>query len=252
MTFTKKTIASIFICLTSYFATGQEVEKPPVDGKIFAFHFILGGDTPGGDLKTRYGANLNFGLAASYISKSDWFITPEFRYLYGDVIKEDILAPYRTKEGILLGDNDAFADIRFSERGIFIGATVGKILRVSNMHRSGFSIGIGGGLLAHQILFRDNDNSFGQIRAGRSVGYDRLTRGPALKQSIGYKLFSQDRKLNLEFGFDFLQGFTSEVRGFNYDTGLPSQTSRLDLLYGAKIIWTIPFYKGGEDAVIYY
>jgi hypothetical protein len=243
----------LILCMSFCHAiTGQSIEKPPVDGNIIAGRIGLGGQIPGGDLKDRYGANLNFVLGTTFLNKKDWYIEPEFQYLYGDVIKEDILKPFRTKEGLLLGDDEQIAEVKFRQRGIFVGAMVGKIIRVSPLHRSGFSIGLGGGVLAHQIIFSDNGNALAQIRIGRTVGYDRLTRGPALKQSIGYKLFSANRSLNLEVSLDFMQGFTKEVRAINFDTGLPTLGNRLDLLHGIRLLWTFPYYRGGNEATIYY
>ncbi len=246
---------SAFTLLTSInvHSQSQTVDNIlPVDGYMLTGSIGLGAQIPGGDLKDRYGSNLNFSIAASYINKSNWFVTPEFQYLYGDVVKEDVVKSFRTKEGFLLGDDKQLAEVKFRERGIFIGASVGKIFRISQMHRSGISFAVGGGILAHQIVFSDNGNALAQIRVGRSIGYDRLSRGPALKQSLGYKLFSRDRKLNLEIAFDFTQGFTKEVRAINFDTGLPTLSKRLDLLHGIRIMWTFPYYGGGSEATIFY
>ena len=98
----------------------------------------------------------------------------------------------------------------------------------------------------------DQRNAFPMVRAGRHTGYDRLTRGFALKETITYKHMSSDRRVNFDIGFDFIQGFTSEVRAFNFDTGLPTIQSRLDLMAGIRFSWYLAFYKSGTGETIYY
>ena len=51
---------------------------------------------------------------------------------------------------------------------------------------------------------------------------------------------------------DFIQGFTSEVRAYNFDTGQPTIASRLDLLVGARFVWNLAFYRNNTEATIYY
>jgi hypothetical protein len=232
--------------------SAQENQELPVDGKIYAFQIGLGGSLPFEDLKERFGGNLNFSFGGEYLSKNNWLFSSEFIYYYSENIKEDILKPYRTAEGLLIGDDQQYADIKFRQRAIYVGASVGKVIGFSSKTRSGLGFSLGGGLLAHKIIFSDDRNSVAQVRAGRNIGYDRLTRGAAIKETISYKLRSLDRKLNLDFALDFTQAFTSEVRAINFDTGLPTIPKRMDVLIGARIIWTLPYYHGGKEATIYY
>jgi hypothetical protein len=222
------------------------------EADIVAFQIGLGANLPAGDLADRYGGNLNFSLGGEYITKNDWMFVPEVFYFYGDNIKEDILKPYRSTEGFLLGDDQQEVDMTFSQRGLFLGLGAGKMWRTNTKNRSGVGLIIGGGLMAHKIKFSDTRNSFAQTRAGRDFGYDRLARGWSLKETISYKYFSTDRRLSFDFAFDFIQGFTSEVRKINFDTGLPTLQNRLDIMYGIRILWTLPYFKGGAERTIYY
>jgi hypothetical protein len=151
-----------------------------------------------------------------------------------------------------LGDDEQVTNMIYNQRGIFLGFSGGKLWSINGENRSGIALLIGGGLLAHKIKFSDQRNSFAQTRVGRSIGYDRLTRGMTLKETISYKYFSQDRRLNLEFAIDFLQGFTDEVRTINFDTGRPTLKNRMDLLHGIRIIWTLPYYKNSTQRTIYF
>lgn len=161
------------------------------------------------------------------------------------------MAPLRTANGTVLGDDNQIADIFLRQRGMFLGIGAGKLFPFNKNERSGMKLLLNAGVLQHNIRFTDERNSVGQIRAGRYIGYDRLTRGFSLKETVSYKHLSKDRRLNFEFALDFIQGFTSEVRAYNFDTGLPTIKSRFDMLIGARIIWNLPFYRGGEDTVYY-
>jgi len=239
------TIASIFIL------QAQDVESKPSDGRIIDFGVGMGLNLPLGELNKRYGSNLNFSIGGDYITSKNWVINGEFIFLFSDNVKEDVLAPLRTASGTLLGDDEQAADIIFKERGLYLGLGVGKLIPFSNDSRSGIKLVLNGGILQHQIKFSDERNSLAQIRAGRYVGYDRLTRGFALKETVAYKHLSKDRRLNFEFGLDFVQGFTSEVRAFNYDTGLATIGKRIDILIGARLTWNLPFYKGSMETIYY-
>ncbi|MBK8624605.1 MAG: hypothetical protein IPN86_03190 [Saprospiraceae bacterium] len=230
----------------------QDEPIKPNDGHILGFGIGMGVNMPLSDLRDRYGTNLNFSLGGDYVNKKNWTVNGEFLYLFGNNIKEDVLAPFRTSSGVILGDDQQIADIFLRQRGLFLGLGIGKLFPFQKSSRSGLKVIVSGGILQHSIKFVDERNSVAQVRAGRYVGYDRLTRGFSLKETIAYKHLSVDKRLNFEFALDFIQGFTSEVRAYNFDTRLPTLASRFDMLIGARIVWNLPFYIGGEESTRYY
>lgn len=242
----------IFLCVIGGRIIAQDAVIKPIDGSILNFGVGLGGNIPLGDLKDRYGSNLNFSLGGDYITPKNWVFNGEFIYLFGENVKEDVLAPYRSSTGLLLGDDEQFADIYIRQRGLYFGLGAGKLFTLKKDSRSGIKVILNGGILQHNMKFTDERNSVAQVRAGRHVGYDRLSRGFSLKETIAYKHLSSDRRLNFEIALDFIQGFTSEIRAYNFDTGLASIPSRFDMLIGFRLIWNLPFYKGGEEKTIYY
>ena len=231
---------------------GQVVAAKPIDGSVLDFGLGLGVNFPLKDMKERFGSNLSFSLGSNYIFPSNWLLNGEYIYYYSDNVKEDVLAPFRTSTGLLLGDDDQTADTYLRQRGFYLGLGIGKLFPFNNRSRSGIKVLINGGILQHYIKFMDERNSIPMIRAGRHIGYDRLTRGFALKESVTYKHMSKNRLVNFDVGLDFMQGFTSEVRAYNFDTGLATINSRLDMMIGARIIWYLSFYKGGAETTIYY
>jgi hypothetical protein len=241
----------IAFVLLFHMVRAQVSPAKPVDGSILDFGIGLGMNLPVGDLKDRFGQNMNFTLAGDFITRKNWVLNGGLIYIFGDQVKEDVLAPFRTSTGVILGDDNQIADIFLRQRGFYMGIGGGRLFQLRESSRSGVMVTLHGGLLQHNIKFTDERNSVAQVRAGRHVGYDRLTRGFCLKQTIAYKHLSADRLLNFEVALDCMQGFTSEVRAYNFDTGLPAISSRLDILLGLRLIWNLPFYRG-QESVIYY
>ncbi|MGZ4090617.1 MAG: hypothetical protein ACXVNO_07845, partial [Bacteroidia bacterium] len=108
---------------------------------------------------------------------------------------------------------------------------------------SGLMVTVGGGYLQHKINLFDYQKKIAAVKGDLQYGYDRLTNGFSTSQFIGYMFLSDNRMLNLYFGFEFYQAFTKSVRKLNYDTGLADTQSRLDLLYGFRFGWILPLYK---------
>ncbi len=229
---------------------GQQGAKP-IDGSILLPNIGLGMNVPGGDLASRYGINMQLSTGLQYITPRNWVWGADWQILFGDNVKEDVLAPFRTSTGVIPGDDDQIADIFLRQRGIWAGAGFGKLFPLNQTSRSGIKAMLHAGLLQHYIRFTDERNSVAQVRAGRYIGYDRLTRGFSLKQTISYQHLSNDRRLNFDLSLDLMQGWTSEVRAVNFDTGLPTIPSRFDWLTGIRLIWHLPFYSGSQSQIYY-
>ena len=211
----------------------------------------IGMNVPGGILSRRYGAGMHLCGALSYLTKSNWIFQGDWLFLFGDQVREDVLAPYRTSTGVIPGDDEQIADIFLRQRGIWAGAGAGRLFPFSSRSRSGLKTVLQGGVFQHYIRFTDERNSVAQVRAGRYVGYDRLTRGFSLKQTLAYQHLSNDKRLNFDIALEAIQAWTSEVRAINFDTGLPTLSSRLDWLVGVRVTWYLPFYFAPDQEVFY-
>lgn len=211
----------------------------------------MGMNVPGGILSRRYGPSMHVCGALSYLTKSDWIFQGDWLFLFGDQVKEDVLAPYRNSTGVIPGDDEQIADIFLRQRGIWAGAGVGRLFPFSSTSRSGLKTVLQAGVFQHYIRFTDERNSVAQVRAGRYVGYDRLTRGFSLKQTLAYQHLSNDKRLNFDIALEGVQAWTSEVRAINFDTGLPTISSRLDWMAGIRITWYLPFYFAPDQEVFY-
>ena len=104
--------------------------------------------------------------------------------------------------------------------------------------------------MQHKIRIQDDPESpVASLTNEYKKGYDRLTNGWSLNQFVGYQYFAKNKRINFYAGIESTQGFTQNVRGYNFDTKSYDNESRLDVLYGLRIGWIVPFYLGetGED-----
>jgi hypothetical protein len=64
--------------------------------------------------------------------------------------------------------------------------------------------------------------------------------GFSTRQFVGYLFQSNYRLIRFYGGFEFVQGFTVNMRNYNFDTGGPETDLRFDLLNSFKVGWIIP------------
>lgn len=227
---------------------GQEEEKL---NAVIGVNVTAAYELTGGDLADRFGSFNSVGLETDWIFSSNWLLGVQGNFLFGSRVKEDVLANLRTEEGLIISNNQFVADIQLRMRGWYVGGNIGKIIPLTaNNPRAGLRLSLGGGWLQHKIRVQDEvDADVAALAGDYKKGYDRLTQGYALSQFIGYQLLSKNRRINFYAGLDFAQAFTKSQRSYDFDRMQRDTTNRLDLYYGLKLAWTLPFYirdKGEE------
>ena len=221
-------------------------------GHVMAVGISIAVLLPGGDLDNRYGVATNLGGNLEFMTnKSNWIIGAGGGFTFGNTVKQDVLSGLRTADGGIIALDGNFADIQLRQRGYFLGGHVGKLIGLIKRNpRSGIRITLGFGVMEHKIrITNDPNRSVAQLSNEYKKGYDRLSRGFALQQFVGYQLLSSNKLMNFFAGFEFTQGFTENKRAYNFDLGQPGASSRLDLTYGIRVGWILPFYfgKGSEE-----
>lgn len=224
------------------------------EGTILAVNLSYGTQFPGGDLSDRFGVNINTGLGLQLFLTSNWMLELEGQYLFGSRVKTDVLAPLRSPEGYIFANDGGPADITLRERGWWLGLSAGKLISLLPSNpRSGLRLSLGAGLLEHKIRIQNDPQAFvPALTSEYRKGYDRLSNGLALKQFIGYQHFSLNRRINFFAGIELMQGFTASRRSWNTDEMAREDSPRLDLLFGFRAGWVLPFYLGEKGETIYY
>jgi hypothetical protein len=142
--------------------------------------------------------------------------------------------------------NGDTAKVLVYSRGVNVNFAAGFILPIlSPNENSGIFIHGGIGYLLHRLRVETQDQVIPQLELDYKKGYDRLTIGPNLHQFIGYSFLANGGFYNFYGGFYIQEGFTRNKRTIFFDQpDIPvSEDIRIDIQYGVKIGWQIPFYK---------
>jgi hypothetical protein len=251
-----KNLIFVFLLLPGLMAYGQRVweKERNNEGAVLLMNVMYGGHLPEGDLKDRFGGNFSAGLGLELLTQKNYLFGVQTHFHFGSEVKEDVLAPLRSEEGLIFDEGYLIADVKLRQRALYFGGHIGKIFRLNQEGgRSGLKATIGAGFLQHKIRVQDAPlTSVPQLSKEYKKGYDRLTNGLALSQFIGYHHLDPKRLVNFLAGFEFTQAFTQNRRSFNFDTRTKEDRSRLDLLFGFRIGWTLPFYVGESADDIQY
>ena len=121
---------------------------------------------------------------------------------------------------------------------------LGKKKTIGPNENSGIIVTGGVGMLMHKIHITGTSP---QLTEEYKKGYDRLTFGVATSEFVGYFHMSNNRMLNFYFGVEFVQGWTVNRRGYNFDEMSTDTEKRLDHLSGFKVGWVLPLYKRVAD-----
>ncbi len=177
----------------------------------------------------------------------------EGSFLFGENIKEDTLFHLiKTSGGYIIDGDGMYADIRTYQRGFTFMCKAGYVFNIFNVNpNSGLLFVAGVGFLQHKIRIENPGQTVAQLKNDYKKGYDKLTNGPAFSQYIGYTHFSENRVSNFRIGFEFTQAFTQSRRNYDFDLMGRDTRKRVDMLYGIKVNWMIPFRKR-KPAGFYY
>ncbi|MEO6040015.1 MAG: hypothetical protein ABIQ93_16500 [Saprospiraceae bacterium] len=232
------------------FREHPQPEEARNKGNAILTHLEFGAYTPGGDLAHRFGQNGGIGLGGEWISANNLILGVEGHFYFGSKVKEDPLAILRTAEGDLIGNNQSLASVPLHQRGWYAGGLIGKLVTFGD-RRSGLRVTLGAGLAQHKIRVQDDQGVMTQLTGEYAKGYDRLTGGLALEQFVGWQKLGKNRRANFMIGFEFNQGFTHTLRDWDFNDRRKLDGQRLDLRFGIRAAWTIPFYIGGADNIYY-
>jgi len=202
-----------------------------------------------GDFNNRYGGSSAISLDLQNKTQRNWTFGLRFGYHFGKEINETTLLSNLSNTNGTVTDQDGYpAEMQFFMRGISILGTFGGIInfRSSSPH-SGIWISGGAGFLQHKIKIEDLNGKTTQVGDRYIAGYDRLTNGMALQQYLGYLYMDKNKLVNFHIGLDIIEGFTKNRRIFQYDIMEAETHSRIDILWGLRLGWILPFYRLNKD-----
>ncbi len=249
----KKYLALILILIC---AESLEAQKENTTSRALTFDVSYGINQPLGTLANRFGSASSIGVGVNYFDVAHGFrYGINGNYFFGTDVKEDVLAPLRTPDGNILSDLNTYADVQLRERGLYLGADIGKIFKLKNNgdYFQGISLNVGAGFLMHYIRIQDANKNALQLQEPYTTGYDRLTAGAALEESVAYHYISHDKTVNFFLRLEATEGFTKNQRGYNFDTRQYDNNMKFDILLTARIGWSFALFAHFQaDSAIEY
>lgn len=245
------------ILYAAFLLSGKINAQGNIRDSSISMHIVNIGYTlqlPAGDLADRFGVGSMVGGSYSYKLKSNWIFSLNGGFVFGGKIKEDsILNNIANEDGLILGNDGTFAIVNLFERGMHFSFTFGKLFTFKKPNpNSGIILQLGPSFLQHKIRIETSETGVPQLDNDYKKGYDRLTNGIGLNESVTYVYFGNKYLVNFYFGLDFIQSFTQNRRDFNFDTMSKDEKKRIDLLWGIKAGWMLPLYRKAPHKFYYY
>jgi hypothetical protein len=221
------------------------------EGKAVLFHLGVGAQLPGADLAKRFGPGGQLSGGLEWITRGNFIVGTTGYFSFGQRVKEDPLAMLRTVDGDIISRERLVADVKLRERGYAVAGIVGRLWPLQPGQRAGLRTTFGVGMTRHWIRVQDDSRNVSQLTGDYRKGYDRLVGGLLLHQFIGWQTLGTTRRINWLFGIDLQQGFTGSLRDWDFATQGPISGRRLDLRWGIRAGWTLPFYAQKADKIYY-
>ncbi|TXC81697.1 hypothetical protein [Luteibaculum oceani] len=195
---------------------------------------------PAADYDEYFGTHFQIGGKFAYKTLQNTKFGLEGNFVFGNrVDSENMLKHVRTKNNEIIDEDGQLATVLFFQRGFHFLATGGKIFPKiwGQNSNSGLTAEFGLGYMQHKIRVENQNNRVPFIDGEYEKGYDRLTNGLVLKQSIGITHYSNNKLANFYVNFEMYEGFTKNRRDYNFDLDGPDKRARLDLAFGIKFGW---------------
>lgn len=238
--------ALIFLFFCSKFSFSQRnVKDSSISSPLIGVHY--GGNWTAANLAERYGYLNHIGISSGYKTNKNWYWGLDANFMFGNQTRMTGLFDHLIDDSGNISDiNGDTAIVVVYPRGVNVNISFGKLFPVfSPNSNSGILVHFGAGYLLHHLRIETNYQVVPQIELDYKKGYDRLTTGLNFHQFIGYSLLANAGAWNFYGGFYMQEGLTKNRRTIFYDQpdNLVSTKTRLDIQYGFRLGWYIPFYR---------
>jgi hypothetical protein len=228
-------VTFLLVCYLQYIEAQRNVRDSSIATPLIGVHY--GGNFTSADLADRYGYLNHVGMSAGYKTAKNWYLAFDGNFIFGNQTRMTGLFDHLIDEyGNITDVNGDIAVVLVYPRGFNANISFGKLFPVLSPNaNSGILFHIGAGYLLHKL----------RIELAYKKGYDRLTTGLNFHQFIGYSFLANSGAWNFYGGFYFQQGLTNNRRTIFFDQpNKPvSNNTRLDIQYGFRLGWYIPFYQ---------
>ncbi len=211
-------------------------------------------DIPLADMADRFGNSYTFGGGVMHKSTSNFFYQAFAEFIFGNKVRQNEMYLNVGYNNLQLYDlNGNLRNITLGELGMNLGIGAGKtfLLNKTKSLDNGINIMTSLSLLQHRINHEDLDGVLPQAIGDYAKGYDYLTNGLCINQSVNYIHFSRRTFANYSVGLNFRLGLTKNRRSIDYYTGMHDDQLRSDFMVGFLFRWLIPLYKKYDTEVYF-
>jgi hypothetical protein len=241
----KNSVLIVFFLVSFKSISQRNVKDSIIGSPLIGVHY--GGNWTSGDLAERYGYFNHVGVSAGYKTNKNWYYGLDANFMFGNQTKiTGIFDHLVDDKGNITDINGDIANVLIYPRGVNVNASFGRLFPVlSPNSNSGILVHVGAGYLLHRLRIETNEQVVPQIELDYKKGYDRLTMGVNFHQFVGYSFLANSGAYNFYGGFYIQEGLTKNQRTIFFDQpDVPVSTAtRLDIQYGFRVGWYIPFYK---------
>ena len=170
-----------------------------------------------------------------------------------DIRENNIFENIDGNDGEIINMDGQIPIIRLFERGAQLHFDLGKKIDLNiNNSETGIIPSFGIGYVYHKIFIETLMGEIPQLNEDLQKGYDRLTGGFSLKQSLMFMYLSNNEKINFHIGLEIIECWTKDLRIQNYSTGTTESKNRFDVFIGLKAGWILPLRKRTTSSFYYY
>ncbi len=206
-----------------------------------------------GDLGKRFPQFSTLPAGFFYRSPRNLIFGIEYNRFLGNQYKLDSLYGGIMGPSLQILDKNGFpAVIRYYMRGYSFQGYVGKAFKISPRSKYGqIQANIGGGIMQHYIKMRFDKGILPQLEGNYYEGYDRLTNGFMITQSLYYQ-YNNAQSLSFYCGINMVESFTKNQRNWDYGTMRKDNANRKDNYFGFAAGILIPIQIKSSNNTEYY
>ena len=185
----------------------------------------------------------------------NWVFSLGGSFGFGDQARDvqSALGPLLTGNGQIINTNGNFAKAQLLQRMVTGRLEVAKILPFAQFNRnSGPLIGLNGGMAWHWLGLQNLESDVPPLTGASKKGYDQMRQGVILGASLGYHFMSRNERINFSLRMEVAQMYTQSVRKYHYAIDNQPSGTQANQLYGLKLSWFIPLYRGEKSSQYYY
>ena len=241
----------IFILIIIPIIVFSQTDETKTSSFMFSVDYAY--QFPAFDLKDRFGNNSSLGASLIQKNKNGYLLSLSGRWLFGNNIKEENIFDFIDGEnGDIININGQIPIIRLFERGAQLHINFGKKLNLNiKKSESGIVPSIGFGYVYHKIFIETLLGETPQLNENLIKGYDRLSGGFSLKQSLTFMYLSDNNMKNFNFGIEIVECWAKDLRNYHYsNNSIPKK--RFDVFIGLKFGWIVPLKKRTTSNYYYY